>query len=105
MEPGGVEGEPGGGALEPLRATLPSLRIGGSCLVNRKAKLSIKGKLVWPGQGGGRKRLPLVRNVAKNERERLSRGMGFPELAVDRSPVGLGLSLPSPGLENRVGLI
>ena len=31
--------------------------------------------------------------------------MGFPELVVDRSPVGLGLRLSSPALENRVGLI
>ena len=52
------------GALESLRATLPSLRIGGSFLPNRQVKLSIKGKLAWPGQGGGRKRLALVGNVA-----------------------------------------
>lgn len=74
-------------ALEPLRAALPSLRIGSSCLTNRQVKLSIKGKLDWPGQGGGRKRFTLVGNVAKNERERererLSRGVGFPEFAVD----------------------
>ena len=74
------------GALESLRATLPSLRIGGSFLPNRQVKLSIKGKLAWPGQGGGRKRLALVGNVAKNEREReREREKGFHEVWVSLS--------------------